>query len=121
MLAVGIGPIGPIEGLIILAVVILIFGVGKVSDIGGAPGIEFPWEGCKVEHDRTYHDAGDTTTPAESSDARLVADRELRTCVARSNRVLAFAMYYAVRVGGIPSTGLSWQWGYGLPKCGKLG
>ncbi|OGO50210.1 MAG: hypothetical protein A2148_04230 [Chloroflexi bacterium RBG_16_68_14] len=38
MLAVGIGPIGPFEGLIILAVVILIFGVGKMADIGGALG-----------------------------------------------------------------------------------
>jgi sec-independent protein translocase protein TatA len=38
MLAVGIGPIGPIEGLIILAVVVLIFGVGKLSDVGGALG-----------------------------------------------------------------------------------
>ena len=36
MLAVGIGPIGPFEGLIILAVVILIFGVGKLSDVGAA-------------------------------------------------------------------------------------
>jgi len=38
MLAVGIGPIGPFEGLIILAVVVLIFGVGKLSDVGGALG-----------------------------------------------------------------------------------
>jgi len=38
MAAVGIGPIGPFEGLIILAVVILIFGVGKLSDVGGALG-----------------------------------------------------------------------------------
>ena len=38
MLAVGIGPIGPFEGLIILAVVVLIFGVGKLGDVGGALG-----------------------------------------------------------------------------------
>ena len=38
LLAVGIGPIGPIEGLIILLVVVLIFGVGKLSDLGGALG-----------------------------------------------------------------------------------
>jgi sec-independent protein translocase protein TatA len=38
MLAVGIGPIGPFEGLIILLVVVLIFGVGKLSDVGGALG-----------------------------------------------------------------------------------
>lgn len=36
--AAGIGPIGPIEGLIILAVVVLIFGVGKLADVGGALG-----------------------------------------------------------------------------------
>lgn len=38
MLAVGIGPIGPFEGMIILVVVVLIFGVGKLSDLGGALG-----------------------------------------------------------------------------------
>ena len=38
MLAVGIGPIGPFEGMIILLVVVLIFGVGKLSDVGGALG-----------------------------------------------------------------------------------
>jgi sec-independent protein translocase protein TatA len=38
MAAVGIGPIGPFEGLIILAVVVLIFGVGKLSEVGGALG-----------------------------------------------------------------------------------
>lgn len=38
MLAMGIGPIGPFEGLIILLVVVLIFGVGKLSDLGGALG-----------------------------------------------------------------------------------
>ena len=38
MLAVGIGPIGPFEGLIILAVVVLIFGVCKLGDVGGALG-----------------------------------------------------------------------------------
>jgi sec-independent protein translocase protein TatA len=38
MLAAGIGPIGPFEGLIILLVVVLIFGVNKVGDLGGALG-----------------------------------------------------------------------------------
>jgi len=38
MLAVGIGPIGPFEGVIILLVVVLIFGVGRLSDLGGALG-----------------------------------------------------------------------------------
>ncbi len=38
MLAVGLGPIGPIEGLIILAVILLIFGASRLGDIGGALG-----------------------------------------------------------------------------------
>lgn len=38
MLAAGIGPIGPFEAIIILLVVVLIFGVSRVGDLGGALG-----------------------------------------------------------------------------------
>ncbi len=38
MLAVGIGPIGPFEMIIILAIVIIIFGVGRLPEVGGAIG-----------------------------------------------------------------------------------
>ncbi len=38
MLAMGIGPIGPFEAIIILLVVVLIFGVSRVGDLGGALG-----------------------------------------------------------------------------------
>ena len=38
MLAAGIGPIGPIELVIILAIVIAIFGAGKLAGIGSALG-----------------------------------------------------------------------------------
>ncbi len=38
MLAMGIGPFGPFEAIIILLVVVLIFGVSKVGDLGGALG-----------------------------------------------------------------------------------
>ena len=38
MIAAAFGPIGPFEGLIILLVVVLIFGVGKMADVGGALG-----------------------------------------------------------------------------------
>jgi len=38
MLAVGPFGLGPFELLLILAIVVLIFGVGKMSDIGGAMG-----------------------------------------------------------------------------------
>lgn len=37
-LAPGIGPMGPFELLIILAVVIIIFGVGRLPEVGGAIG-----------------------------------------------------------------------------------
>jgi len=35
---VGIGPMGPIELILILAVVIIIFGVGRLPEVGGAIG-----------------------------------------------------------------------------------
>jgi len=35
---VGIGPMGPFELIIILAVVIIIFGVGRLPEVGGAIG-----------------------------------------------------------------------------------
>jgi len=34
----GIGPMGPVELLLILAVVIIIFGVGRLPEVGGAIG-----------------------------------------------------------------------------------
>ncbi len=34
----GIGPLGPFELLVILVIVILIFGVGKLPEVGGALG-----------------------------------------------------------------------------------
>lgn len=38
MLAVGLGPLGLPEMVIILVIVVLIFGVGKMADVGGALG-----------------------------------------------------------------------------------
>jgi sec-independent protein translocase protein TatA len=38
LLAAGIGPIGPIELVVILAIVIAIFGAGKLAGIGNALG-----------------------------------------------------------------------------------
>ncbi len=38
MFAVGLPGIGPMEGLIILAIVVIIFGVGRLPEVGGAIG-----------------------------------------------------------------------------------
>jgi hypothetical protein len=103
-------------------------------------GVQPPWETCCVEHDRIYHTAGGRTmTAAESYELRMEADRELRTCVQQTGHVrvaelgeiygmstedvtgfydvIAGLMYRAVRIGGIPCSGLPWRWGYGWPAC----
>lgn len=103
---------------------------------GGVP----PWEFCCEIHDRAYHAGGPRdATPEESFRARRAADRELRQCVAQVgvdrapalsveydvpvSRVielydaLAAVMYRAVRMGGVPCSGLPWRWGYGWPEC----
>ncbi|MCA0869204.1 hypothetical protein LCL97_00055 [Seohaeicola saemankumensis] len=103
---------------------------------------EPPWEACCVTHDRAYHDAGGATTPEQSFDARLEADRTLRSCVSEMGtdraeelapqygvtpdqvaagfRTVAGAMYLAVRFGGGPCSGLPWRWGFGFDQCSVL-
>lgn len=99
-----------------------------------------PWESCCVSHDRLYHQAGERTISAEMSfEARRQADEELRTCVVdvglsrtpelsvqygltieevgQIYRVIGDLMYRAVRIGGVPCSGLPWRWGYGWPEC----
>lgn len=103
-------------------------------------GTKPPWESCCVDHDRSYHDAGGVPKDAlESFLARRQADQALRACVlaTRSSRsgplaesygledaqirglyeTVAELMYRAVRLGGIPCSGLPWRWGYGWPDC----
>ena len=105
-------------------------------------GARPPWESCCVAHDRHYHQGGPADgTVEESYTARLKADLEFKACVrdagAMRGRQLGAAyglsgkdtaalyehvaglMYLAVRLGGLPCTGLSWRWGYGWPKCGS--
>lgn len=104
-----------------------------------------PWEDCCVLHDRAYHSgggaAGDAPPDARASfEARQRADVELRACVIASRErqaellaekygidessqasiyeAIAALMYRAVRIGGVPCTGLPWRWGYGWPECG---
>lgn len=99
-----------------------------------------PWESCCITHDRRYHTAGDGDITAEMSfQARREADEQLRACVldigisrapelsgeydfseeevGRVYEVIGELMYRAVRVGGVPCSGLPWRWGYGWPDC----
>ncbi len=101
-----------------------------------------PWEDCCVTHDRAYHNAAAAPDAASSFDARLMADQTLQACViatgeARADIVaetydvtpenvteaydtIASAMFFAVRLGGMPCSGLPWRWGYGYPRCTVL-
>lgn len=99
-----------------------------------------PWESCCITHDLAYYEAGSREiTAAMSFEARLNADRQLQACVVETGkqragvlslqykltiedveqiyRVIADLMYRAVRIGGVPCSGLPWRWGYGWPDC----
>nr|WP_255596676.1 hypothetical protein [Cognatishimia sp. MH4019] len=77
-----------------------------------------PFEACCVTHDRAYHAGGGEALPRGGYMARLAADRALQACVAQSGgRALADGMFQAVRLGGMPCSGLAWRWGYGRPAC----
>jgi hypothetical protein len=99
-----------------------------------------PWESCCIAHDRAYHIGAGPDADAETSfDARRLADEELRQCVMRVgeermpaltaeyglrydevsqlHRRIADIMHGAVRLGGVPCTGLPWRWGFGWPHC----
>lgn len=99
-----------------------------------------PWESCCVTHDRAYHTAGSKISEAEDSfRERRTADEQLRQCVLETGierapelsieygltpeevqriySVIGTMMYRAVRLGGVPCSGLPWRWGYGWPEC----
>jgi hypothetical protein len=103
-------------------------------------GSQPPWQSCCVAHDRAYHSAGGRGMSARQSyELRLSADRTLKDCVADTAdsrsavlsseygssgeevkqlyELVSTLMYRAVRIGGVPCTGLSWRWGYGWPEC----
>lgn len=104
-------------------------------------GSKPPWELCCIEHDRVYHAAGlkHNTSAADSFNARKSADQVLRQCVLETGlkrtselsaayslstreiellySAIANLMYRAVRIGGVPCSGLPWRWGYGWPTC----
>ena len=112
----------------------------KIDFLKTVHGDRPPWESCCVSHDRLYHEAGDRSISAEMSfEARRQADEELRGCVLDTGltratelseqyhlsveevgqiyKVIGDLMYRAVRIGGVPCSGLPWRWGYGWPEC----
>jgi len=112
----------------------------KVTHFQQIHGSDPPWQSCCVTHDHAYHTAGTRYTSAEESfTLRLLADEELRVCVQETGlqripelskhyslegpdvellySAIASIMYRAVRIGGVPCSGLPWRWGYGWPEC----
>jgi len=114
----------------------------KIPSFSTRHGIRPPWESCCITHDRAYHAAGPRQASAtESYQARKQADLALKTCVLKTGvkrapaliaeydisaedvafiyATIADLMYQAVRLGGLPCTGLPWRWGYGWPECDR--
>ena len=86
MLAVGIGPIGPFEGIIILLVVVLIFGVGRLSDLGGAMGKsirEFRKAAREPDDDDEQPRVSSAASPPEQADK--TGGRSCSKCGAQLN------------------------------------
>jgi len=113
---------------------------GMIKEFHAAHGTRPPWESCCITHDRKYHTGGVREITAEESfQARREADNDLRNCILQSGKErtselrrehsipdkevetiytgIADLMYRAVRIGGMPCTGLPWRWGYGWPEC----
>jgi len=112
----------------------------KIERVQSTLGVHPPWESCCIEHDKSYHVAGDRgMTAIDSLVLRKEADSALKMCVlqvgvertpeltAKYNlsaqeveflyKTISSLMYHAVRVGGVPCSGLPWRWGYGWPVC----
>jgi len=113
---------------------------GRIASFQKQHGTQPPWEDCCVAHDRRYHTGGPgKVTASESLRLRREADLELQVCVMETGAqrapvlskeyglsvdhvaalydVVAELMYRAVRIGGVPCSGLPWRWGYGWPEC----
>lgn len=69
-----------------------------------------PWEHCCDLHDQPYARGGTAAQRAE-------ADRKLRECVAANGHpAWAWAMWAAVRLGGVPWLPTPWRWGFGTDE-----
>lgn len=114
----------------------------RVESFHEKHGEEPAWQSCCITHDRAYHTGGgEVSSSQESFDARKQADLALKECVFQTGAarrldlsreyglteedveklylVISHLMYRAVRIGGMPCTGLPWRWGYGWPECGE--
>ncbi len=68
MLLAGLGPLGLPELAIVLVIVVLIFGVGRLPEVGGAIG-----KGIREFRHATKDDEGADTTSEASTDAATAA------------------------------------------------
>ena len=67
------------------------------------------WHHCCYQHDQSYW-------PGGTRQARLLADKQLASCVAETGYPLTSKLMYAgVRVGGTPYIPTPFRWGYGWP------
>lgn len=112
----------------------------KIGNAQSVHGTHPPWESCCIEHDKLYHRAGARESTAIDSFAlRKEADSALKMCVFQTGAdrtpelraeydvsaeeieflygTISYLMYHAVRIGGVPCSGLPWRWGYGWPEC----
>lgn len=113
---------------------------GTIKNFQTMHGSQPPWESCCISHDLIYHTGGIRETGAEKSfKDRKEADMALKSCILETGlkrapelsssynvssrevkiiyTTIADLMYRAVRIGGMPCTGLPWRWGYGWPEC----
>ena len=113
---------------------------GKIDTFEDIHGTLPPWESCCVTHDKVYHSGAlRDDTKQMSFNRRKEADTALKQCVIDTgmNRTpelldeyaisaeelntiyhtIAELMYRAVRIGGMPCSGLPWRWGFGWQGC----
>lgn len=113
---------------------------GKISAFESIHGEHPPWESCCISHDRMYHSGAlQNDSNSMSYNRRKEADTQLKTCVIETGKTrssillteydvtaaeletiyqtIGELMYKAVRLGGMPCSGLPWRWGFGWPAC----
>jgi sec-independent protein translocase protein TatA len=79
-LLVGLGPIGPVELVIVLVIVVLIFGVGRLPEVGGAIG-----KGIREFRHATKDDEKDASVSNAETDTVVDAPAATPTAPAQSH------------------------------------